>query len=143
MDKSYELTLHLEDGDDDDLVKKNKKKKTLGYIVVRLVLSPLTKEEYNEVNQWDSNSLLLSLSLFCSLRAFSSFPNFRLEVPFLCRRGRKKLRLCLGTHPLTQEYVHQSWLGPGPANKMLRKFSNFILPLRSCGHKRMARQERI
>ena len=62
MDKSYELTLHLEDGDDDDLVKKNKKKKTLGYIVVRLVLSPLTKEEYNEVNQWDSNSLLLSLS---------------------------------------------------------------------------------
>ena len=51
MDKSYELTLHLEDGDDDDLVKKNKKKKTLGYIVVRLVLSPLTKEEYNEVNQ--------------------------------------------------------------------------------------------
>ena len=62
MDKSYELTLHLEDGDDDDLVKKNKKKKTLGYIVVRLVLSPLAKEEYNEVNQWDSNSLLLSLS---------------------------------------------------------------------------------
>ena len=63
LDKSYELTLHLEDGDDDDLVKKNKKKKTLGYIVVRLVLSPLTKEEYNEVNQWDSNSLLLSLLL--------------------------------------------------------------------------------
>ena len=62
LEKSYELTLHLEDGVDDDLVKKNKKKKTLGYIVVRLVLSPLTKEEYNEVNQWDSNSLLLSLS---------------------------------------------------------------------------------
>ena len=49
MEKSYELTLHLEDGDDEDLIKKNKKKKTLGYIVVRLVLSPLTKEEYNEV----------------------------------------------------------------------------------------------
>jgi len=49
LDKSYELTLHLEDGDDDDLIKKNKKKKTLGYIVVRLVLSPLTKEEYNEI----------------------------------------------------------------------------------------------
>ena len=49
LEKSYELTLHLEDGDDEDLIKKNKKKKTLGYIVVRLVLSPLTKEEYNEV----------------------------------------------------------------------------------------------
>ena len=52
MEKSYELTLHLEDGDDEDLIRKNKKKKTLGYIVVRLVLSPLTKEEYNEVNRW-------------------------------------------------------------------------------------------
>jgi len=49
LEKSYELTLHLEDGDDEDLIKKNKKKKTLGYIVVRLVLSPLTKEEYNEI----------------------------------------------------------------------------------------------
>ena len=73
MDKSYELTLHLEDGDDDDLVKKNKKKKTLGYIVVRLVLSPLTKEEYNEVNQWDSNSLLLSLSLLLTACFFFPF----------------------------------------------------------------------
>ena len=51
LEKSYELTLHLEDGDDEDLIRKNKKKKTLGYIVVRLVLSPLTKEEYNEVNR--------------------------------------------------------------------------------------------
>ena len=74
MDKSYELTLHLEDGDDDDLVKKNKKKKTLGYIVVRLVLSPLTKEEYNEVNQQlDSNSLLLSLSLLLTACFFFLF----------------------------------------------------------------------
>ena len=73
LDKSYELTLHLEDGDDDDLVKKNKKKKTLGYIVVRLVLSPLTKEEYNEVNQWDSNSLLLSLSLLLTACFFFLF----------------------------------------------------------------------
>ena len=51
LEKSYELTLHLEDGDDEDLMRKNKKKKSLGYIVVRLVLSPLTKEEYNEVNR--------------------------------------------------------------------------------------------
>ena len=55
LEKSYELTLHLEDGDDEDLIKKNKKKKTLGYIVVRLVLSPLTKEEYNEVERWVSD----------------------------------------------------------------------------------------
>ena len=60
-----------------------------------------------------------SPSLFCSLRAFSSFSNFRLEVPFLCRRGRKKLRLCLGTHPLTQEYVHQSW--------PIRCWGNFLI----------------
>ena len=49
LGKSCELTLHLEDGDDEDLVRKNKKKKSLGFITVRLVLSPLTKEEYNEV----------------------------------------------------------------------------------------------
>jgi hypothetical protein len=63
--KSQEVTLHLEDGEDEDLMRyegrivlenllkslfrKNKKKKTLGYIIVRIVLSPLTKEEYNEV----------------------------------------------------------------------------------------------
>lgn len=50
LGKSYELTLHLEDGDDEDLIrKKDKKKKTLGLIIIRLTLSPLSKEEYNEV----------------------------------------------------------------------------------------------
>lgn len=29
--------------------RKNKKKKSLGYIIVRMTLSTLTKEEYNEV----------------------------------------------------------------------------------------------
>ena len=36
-------------GGDEDLIRKNKKKKSLGYIIVRMVLSTLTKEEYNEV----------------------------------------------------------------------------------------------
>ena len=65
IQKSQEVTLHLEDGEDEDLIRyedeialdhliiifhrKNKKQKTLGYIIVRIVLSPLTKEEYNEV----------------------------------------------------------------------------------------------
>lgn len=47
--KSNEVTLHLEDGGDEDLIRKNKKRKTLGYIIVRIILSPLTKEEYNEI----------------------------------------------------------------------------------------------
>ena len=66
ISKSQEVTIHLEDGEDEDLIRsdykfykppqnfisqrKNKKKKTLGYIIVRLVLSPLSKEEYNEVD---------------------------------------------------------------------------------------------
>ena len=66
MNKSPKVTLHLEDGEDENLIRfdyklyeplkifisqrKNKKKKTLGHIIVRLVLSPLTKEEYNEVD---------------------------------------------------------------------------------------------
>ena len=49
LDKSQEVTLHLDDGGDEDLIRKNKKKKSLGHIVVRMVLSTLTKEEYNEV----------------------------------------------------------------------------------------------
>ena len=31
------------------MIRKNKKKKSLGYIIVRMTLSTLTKEEYNEV----------------------------------------------------------------------------------------------
>ena len=31
------------------MFRKNKKKKSLGYIIVRMTLSTLTKEEYNEV----------------------------------------------------------------------------------------------
>ena len=65
LHKPQEVTLHLGDADNEDLIRytyayikknlhkncrrKNKKKKTLGYIITRLVLSPMTKEEYNEV----------------------------------------------------------------------------------------------
>lgn len=49
LDMSQEITLHLDHGGDEDLIRKNKKKKSLGYIIVRMVLSTLTKEEYNEV----------------------------------------------------------------------------------------------
>ena len=49
LDMSREITLHLDHGGDEDLIRKNKKKKSLGYIIVRMVLSTLTKEEYNEV----------------------------------------------------------------------------------------------
>ena len=51
IDKSQEVTLHLEDGGDEDLIRKNKKRRTLGIIIVRMTLSTLTKEEYNEVNE--------------------------------------------------------------------------------------------
>ena len=85
LEKSYELTLHLEDGDDEDLIRKNKKKKTLGYIVVRLVLSPLTKEEYNEVRKF---APLSTSSSVC----FSSFSNFSLDVPLLHRKAKKILK---------------------------------------------------
>ena len=49
LNKTQEVTLHLDDGGDEDLIRKNKKKKSLGHIVVRMVLSTLTKEEYNEI----------------------------------------------------------------------------------------------
>ena len=50
LGKPEEATLHLQDGGDEELIRKNKKKKSLGWIVVRMVLTPLSKEEYNEVS---------------------------------------------------------------------------------------------
>ncbi|XP_040567198.1 multiple C2 and transmembrane domain-containing protein isoform X4 [Lepeophtheirus salmonis] len=43
-----DLTLPLKDGSNEDLIKKNKKRKPLGSIVLNLVMCPLTKEEMNE-----------------------------------------------------------------------------------------------
>ena len=58
--------------------RKNKKKKSLGYIIVRMVLSTLTKEEYNEARMrdllfWDIGHLqsFLCISFIYSL-TFSS-----------------------------------------------------------------------
>ena len=39
----------LTDADNEDLIKKNKKKKTLGSINLKVTMSPITKEEMNEV----------------------------------------------------------------------------------------------
>ena len=50
LGKPEEATLHLQDGGDEELIRKNKKKKSLGWIVVRMVLTALSKEEYNEVS---------------------------------------------------------------------------------------------
>ena len=39
----------LTDANNEDLIKKNKKKKTLGSIHLKVTMSPITKEEMNEV----------------------------------------------------------------------------------------------
>ena len=39
----------LTDANNEDLIKKNKKKKTLGSIQLKVTMSPITKEEMNEV----------------------------------------------------------------------------------------------
>jgi len=49
INKPAEFSLNLEPGEDEDLLRKVRKKKPLGFIVVRITLSPMTKEEYNEV----------------------------------------------------------------------------------------------
>lgn len=43
------MTLELKDGDNEDLIKKNKKRKPLGSVQVKLTLTPMTKQEMNEV----------------------------------------------------------------------------------------------
>ena len=43
----------LTDANNEDLIKKNKKKKTLGSIHLKVTMSPITKEEMNEVCNFD------------------------------------------------------------------------------------------
>ena len=43
------MHLELNDGGNEDLIKKNKKKKKLGSINIRITMKPMTKEEMNEV----------------------------------------------------------------------------------------------
>ena len=47
--REEELHLELNDGGNEDLIKKNKKKKKLGSINIRITMKPMTKEEMNEV----------------------------------------------------------------------------------------------
>ena len=47
------------------MFRKNKKKKSLGYIIVRMTLSTLTKEEYNEVNFNLFNNIMLGWTFGC------------------------------------------------------------------------------
>ena len=41
--------MELKDGENEDLIKKNKKRKPLGVVNIRVCLSPMSKEEMNEV----------------------------------------------------------------------------------------------
>ena len=47
--REEDLHLELNDGGNEDLIKKNKKRKKLGSINVRITMKPMTKEEMNEV----------------------------------------------------------------------------------------------
>ena len=47
--RTQDMTLELKDGDNEDLIKKNKKRKPLGSVQVKLTLTPMTKQEMNEV----------------------------------------------------------------------------------------------
>ena len=47
--RTEDFLLPLTDANNEDLIKKNKKKKTLGSIHLKVTMSPITKEEMNEV----------------------------------------------------------------------------------------------
>ena len=49
MIRSKEFLLELTDGNNEDLIKKNKKRKPLGEIKIRIKFSPITKQEMNEI----------------------------------------------------------------------------------------------
>ena len=42
--------LHLNDACNEDLIKKNKKRKPLGSIFLNVLMKPMTKEQMNEVS---------------------------------------------------------------------------------------------
>ena len=45
--------LHLHDACNEDLIKKNKKRKPLGSIFLNVLMKPMTKEQMNEVSVFD------------------------------------------------------------------------------------------
>ena len=51
--RTEDFLLPLTDANNEDLIKKNKKKKTLGSIHLKVTMSPITKEEMNEVCNFD------------------------------------------------------------------------------------------
>ena len=58
--RQYDFNLDLTDGNNEDLIKKNKKRKPLGSIHFKICLRAMTKEEMNEViiNQLIINRLI-------------------------------------------------------------------------------------
>ena len=46
------MLLQLNDANNEDLIKKNKKRKSLGEVKLDVTMSPLTKEEMNEVDHF-------------------------------------------------------------------------------------------
>ena len=67
------------------MFRKNKKKKSLGYIIVRMTLSTLTKEEYNEVKFHPVLNIIVRLDGRFGLRAnfFVNMLCLNLEVLFV------------------------------------------------------------
>ena len=49
ISRPTDLSFPLNDANNEDLIKKNKKRKPLGTINLRLTMSPISKEEMNEV----------------------------------------------------------------------------------------------
>lgn len=47
--RSENFELSLSDANNEDLIKKNKKRKPLGSVSLKITMSPMTKEEMNEV----------------------------------------------------------------------------------------------
>jgi len=67
------MSMDLEDSGNEDLIKKNKKRKPLGCITARVTMSPMTKEEYNEVICQSSQFMYEKSQTyfrFCELRSF-------------------------------------------------------------------------
>ena len=60
--KYQEVTLHIEDGGDENLIRKQKKKNTLGYIIVRFIISPFSRMEYKELLDEENGNGNLSQS---------------------------------------------------------------------------------
>ncbi len=75
--KATDLVLVLTDANDENLVRKNKKRRPLGSIAVRVTLAPLTKDQMNAVRD---NVILYVVS---SNRMNS-------DLPYICQVASRK-----------------------------------------------------